>query len=94
MKRKTPLVIINIILLSLTLQLHTKTHVLIIGNGDYEDHAIRDLPGALEDAQKMKETLIQLEMANEQDIQVINNLTMMSLKIKILEFLKKSDSTY
>src|SRR6056297_1125919 len=75
--------------LASSLQLQAKTHVLIIGNGDYEDNAIQDLPGALEDARQMRETLIELGMANEQDIQVITNLPMMSLKINILEFLKK-----
>ena len=69
--------------------LYAKTHVLIIGNGDYEDHAIQDLPGALEDTWKMKETLIQLDMAAEKDIRVVTNLPALSLKIEIREFLER-----
>jgi len=89
MKRFNAILIIIIMIIAISLQVYGKTHVLIIGNGDYEDNAIQDLPGALEDARQMKETLIQLEMANEQDIQVNTNLPAMSLKIKILEFLKQ-----
>ena len=89
MKRPIILLIMISLLIICSFTIYAKTHVLIIGNGDYEDSAIRDLPGAIEDARKMRETLIQLEMANEQDIRVINNLPMMSLKINILEFLKK-----
>ena len=89
MKRQTTLVIMILMLLFMSLQITAKTHVLIIGNGDYEDHAIEDLPGALEDARRMKETLIQLDMAKEEDIHVNTNLPALNLKIAIREFLKQ-----
>ena len=69
--------------------LYAKTHVLIIGNGEYEDNAIQDLPGAHEDTWKMKETLIQLDMAAEPDIRVVTNLPALSLKIEIREFMER-----
>jgi len=89
MQSKITLLIIILLMTLICFNLYGQTHVLIIGNAEYEDNAIEDLPGALEDAQQMKEALIQLKMANEENIKLINNSPAMSLEIEIREFLER-----
>ncbi len=56
---------ITLILILMTAILLSKTFLLIIGSGSFDDTSIVPLPGALKDSQTFKKTVISLGIAKE-----------------------------
>jgi len=90
-KRIKLITIILIILVSLVV--YGETRVLILGAGDYKNDGIITLPAAIEDAERIKAAIIELEIAKEQNITYIKNPVLTDIKIGLKEFLKKGEET-
>src|SRR6056297_3391837 len=69
----------------------SETYALIMGAGDYLYDTILKLPAAKKDAIRMKETLIELGIAQEGNITYIENPVLTDIKIGLIEFLKKGE---
>ncbi|PZC53125.1 hypothetical protein LH53_00745 [Mesotoga sp. TolDC] len=82
------LVMINLILLVVALTL-ASTRVLVIGVGEYNDTSVIQLPGALKDAKAFSEIIGRT--ADNPWIELIENPTLTSLKVNILEWASKNE---
>jgi len=82
------LLMITLILLVVALTL-ASTRVLVIGVGEYNDTSVIQLPGALKDAEAFSEIIGRT--ADNPSIELIENPTLTSLKVNILEWASKSE---
>ena len=82
------LVMITLTLMAVTLTL-ASTRVLVIGVGEYNDTSVIQLPGALKDAEAFNEIIGRT--ADNPWIELIENPTLTSLKVNILEWASKSE---
>ena len=79
---------ITLILLVVALTL-ASTKVLVIGVGEYNDTSVIQLPGALKDAKAFSEIIGRT--ADNPSVELIENPTLTSLKVNILEWARKSE---
>jgi len=79
---------ITLILLVVALTL-ANTKVLVIGVGEYNDTSVIQLPGALKDAEAFSEIIGRT--ADNPSIELIENPTLTSLKVNILEWASNSE---
>ena len=90
---KKSMIIVVIILLFQTLlvfsEANGETFVLIMGAADYRNSGIIPLPAAKKDALLVKETLIELGVANEKNITYIEDPVLTDIKIGLREFVEK-----
>src|SRR6056297_1574779 len=88
MKSKAFLLLLFMII-AITLTTFGETHVLIMGAGDYKHDNIIRLPGAIEDARKLKDIVIKLKIADEENITYIENPVKTDIEIELEKLITK-----
>ena len=88
MKSKAVLLLL-IMMIAITLTTFGETHVLIMGAGDYKHDSIIRLPGAIEDARKLKNIVIKLKIADEENITYIENPVKTDIEIELEKLITK-----
>jgi len=91
MKQNKTMILLALVMIFFLTQTLGVTYALVMGAGDYRNDEILALPAAIKDAKLIRETLIELEIVQRENIVYIENPVLTDFKFELKDFLQKGE---